>query len=200
MTKNKFLVLSFSFALCALSFTLNCFAADEPQKFPFVGKVSQDNINIRAGNNQNFEALAKANSGNMFYVEEESYGWYKVRLPKSAHCYVAKAFVEKKENEGMSKANNLNLRARPDKESSILGQIKKDNVVTIVADDNQDWYEILPLEGCYGWISAELIGFYSYDMTKLEEKINPPVGEIKAEEAKIEKTKPEKPKRRFLWW
>ena len=141
------------------------------QKFPFVGKVTQDSVNIRAGNNQNFEILSKLNSGNLALVAEESFGWYKIKLPQSAHCYVSRDFIEKKGNEAVSKASNLNLRARPDKESSILGQIKKCGVVNIAGEDAEGWYEILPPEGCYGWVKADFVEFDSYDMTKLEEKI-----------------------------
>lgn len=151
------------------------FAEETTQKFPFVGKVNQDNVNIRAGNNENFEILSKLNSGNLVLVAEESFGWYRIRLPQFAHCYVSKNFIEKKENEAISKANNLNLRARPNKESSALGQVKKGDVVNIVGEDAEGWYEILPPQGCYGWVKTNFVSYYSDDVVKWEGKKPPPV-------------------------
>ena len=163
-------LLIFSFALCALSFALFsvCFAEETTQKFPFIGKVNADNVNIRAGANQNFEILAKANSGDLLYVAEEAYGWYKVRLPKSAHCYIARDFVEKKDNNWVSKTGSLNLRARPNKESSVIGQIKKGDKIFVASEDADGWLEILPPQGVYGWIKKDLVEFGSSDVQKWE--------------------------------
>jgi len=161
--------------------------ADEQavQKFPFLGKISQENVNIRAGASQNFEILAKANAGDLIPVIEESYGWYKVRLPLSAHCYVAKDFVEKKDGQSLSKANNLNLRARPNKESSIISQLKKGDAVFIAAEDIDGWYEIFPPKDSYGWVKADFIVYQSEDIAKWE-KMNdkrPVVKEVKIKPA-----------------
>jgi len=162
-------VLGILFILVAVS----ALAEEATQKFPFVGKISQDNVNIRAGNNQNFEILSKLNSGNFALVTEESFGWYKVRLPQSAHCYVSKDFIEKNESGSISKAGNLNLRARPNKESSSIGQIKKGDIVSIVGEDIEGWYEILPPQGCYGWVKADFVSYYSNDVVKWEEENKP---------------------------
>ena len=150
------------------------------QKFPFTGRVKVDNADIRSGADQNFEILAKLNLGDTVSVLEEGWGWYKVKLPGFAYCYVAKDFIETNGTTGVSKAGRLNLRARPDRESSLIGQIQKNDAVTIINGDAEGWYQIKPPENSSGWIRADLVEYY----------VVPPV---KPEE-------PKKQKKGFLWW
>jgi uncharacterized protein YgiM (DUF1202 family) len=153
---------------------------DEPQqKFPFAGRVTVDNANIRSGADQNFEILAKLNSGDTISVLEQTRGWYKVKLPGFAYCYVAKDLIEANGTTGISKASRLNLRARPNRESAIIGQIQKNDAITIINGDAEGWYQIMPPETSSGWIRADLVEYY----------VVPPV---KAEE-------PKKQKKGFLW-
>jgi uncharacterized protein YgiM (DUF1202 family) len=161
MKKIIFLLAAFLILSAAVSF-----AEEGPHGFPFIGKVKDDNVNIRAGANQNFEILAKANSGDFLYVSEEAYGWYKVRLPKSAHCYVAKDFIEKKDDAAVSKTGSLNLRAKPNRESSVVGQVHKGDKVRIVSEDIDGWYEIFPTENSFGWVRADLIEYTLSDVQK----------------------------------
>lgn len=167
-------------SLYALTFA---FAAEEQQKPPFTGQVKADNVNIRAGGNRNFEILCKVNKDDLLFVLDEAYGWYKIILPKWAACYVWKDFIGINNGQGFSTASNLNLRARPNKESSIIGQLAKGDAVTILNEDTQGWYQISPPKNSYGWIHAALIE----------------PGTAKQETATKE-TESKKPKRRFLWW
>lgn len=160
-------------------------------KFPFVGKPTRDDVNIRAGYDQNFEILTKANGDDTLFVIEQSYGWYKVKLPNSAHCYVAKDFIEKNDKEAASKVSNLNVRARPNKESSIIGRLKKGDAVTVLAETEDGWYEILPPEGSYGWVRSDFLEPQPCSTPGVEHGPKP-----------VRENKPvEKPKKkRFLWW
>jgi|GEM_PF-833033 len=165
----KYLLFKYSFVIWILSFVICSCAisfADEQHGFPFIGKVKDDNVNIRAGASQNFEILAKANTDDLLYVSELAYGWYKIRLPKSAHCYVAKDFIEKKSDAAVSRAAGLNLRAKPNKESSIVGQLKKGDKITIASEDLEGWYEILPTESSFGWVRADLLKYTPSDAQK----------------------------------
>lgn len=164
VTRSPFAVVV---CICIALFLTAAFAADESKKqsseanLSFIGKIKIDNVNIRAGGNKNFEILAKVNSNDLVFVEEKSYGWYKVRLPKAAYCYVWKDFIERNDAIGISKVSNLNLRARPSKESSVIGQLKKADTVTIVNEDADGWYQVNPTQNCYGWIHMDLVEYYS---------------------------------------
>lgn len=148
-------------ALLWMIFSVTAFAAEKMQKFPFIGRPKTDNVNIRAGGNQNFEILSKINNEDLIYIKREVYGWYEVGLPKTASCYVYKKFIEKNGQLWISRVNSLNLRARPDTESSIIGQLQKDEMVIILNQEAPEWHRIAPPENCYGWIRADLIEYYS---------------------------------------
>jgi len=142
---------------------------NDSQKPPFIGKVLTDNVNVRAGGDKNFEVLVKLNNGSLIFVAGESFGWYKIVLPKTAYCYVSKDFVEKTASGAIAKVSNLNLRARPDKQSSIIGQISKGDTVTIITETGEGWYQIEPPKNCYGWIYNDLVSYYSSVSDKAEE-------------------------------
>jgi uncharacterized protein YgiM (DUF1202 family) len=163
---NVTLVLS----ACLLIVIAKGFATDEVKKFPFIGKVKVDNVNVRSGGSQNFEILSKMNSNDFIYVVEEQYNWYKIKLPRSAYCYIFKNFVDANGMMGTVKASNVNLRARPNKESSIMGQLKNGQAVTIINQDMDGWYQIEPPDTCNGWIRADLVNFYSSDIEKFQQK------------------------------
>ena len=168
-------------------FSYSCFAADEQVIFPFTGKAKVDNVNLRAGADKNFEVLSILNSDDTLMVLGRSYDWYKVELPQSAHCYVAKEYIEKRDTgEYASKADSLNVRSRPGVDSSILGQINRGDVVSVVGEDRDGWYEILPVKNTYGWVYFGLIN--KVTMQPAAEELPQP--------------KPAKPqkKRGFLWW
>lgn len=168
-----------------------CFAAEGQQyKPPFTGQAKADNVNVRAGGSQNFEILCKVNKDDLLFVLDEADGWYKITLPESAACYVWKDFIEINAKGGFSKVSNLNLRARPNTQSSVMGQLAKGDAVTILNEDVQGWYQISPPENSYGWVHAALIA------------PQPAKKETAAKESKPKKeSEPEKPKkRRFLWW
>lgn len=169
----------FVMTTCFILFSAAVFAEDAaPQpKPPFLGQLNTDNVNIRAGANQNFEILAKANSDDLVLVIDEGYGWYKVSLPKTAACYVYKDFIEKNDTVGISKVSNLNLRARPNQHSSIIGQLAKGDAVTLLDETADGWYQIEPPPASYGYVRSDLVG-----------------------KETTESKKSEKQKRGFLWW
>ena len=164
-------------------FLVTAFAAEKTQKFPFIGRAKTDNVNIRAGGNQNFEILSKINNEDLIYVNRKIYGWYEVGLPKTAACYVYKKFIEKNGQSWISGVNGLNLRARPNTESSVIGQLQKGEIVIVLNEDSPEWQRIAPPENCYGWIRADLIEYYS-DKKAIQAKnpaaIQDPVSRLKS--------------------
>ena len=147
-----FLLIYFSVVACL-------FAED---KFPFIGEVTSDNVNIRAGSNINFEVIAKSNLSEKLKVLNKEFQWYKISLPAEAGCFVSKKYITKEsKSEGKVKANRLNVRARPDLKSSILCQVVRGDTVSIVKKADEDWYQIKPASDCYGWIHSKYISFYS---------------------------------------
>jgi len=136
----------------------------EGEVFPFTGVVSADKVNIRAGQSQNFEALGVLKKGEEVAVVQQSFSWYKIKLPDHAKCYVHRKLVHfLRDQVGEISGNRVNIRARPDTGSAVIGQLNKLTKVEL-AETLDDWYRIKPVEGVYGWVLAEFIAFKSKDI------------------------------------
>ncbi len=135
-----------------------CYAQDEQLEPSFIGRIKADDVNVRAGYNQNFESLTKLNRDDVVFVAGELYGWYQISLPKISQCYLSKQYIElhPDDSSGISKVDNLNVRARASLNSSIVGQLHKGEKVMLL-DELEDWYKIEPTDSCFGWVSAKYV-------------------------------------------
>lgn len=134
---------------------------------PFLGEVTANNVNIRAGCNLNFEILNKLQSFDKVEVFDKQDDWFKIQLPKNTKCYINKKYVLKKNGSCVVDGNRINLRARPSMQSSVLAQVNKFQELTIVGEVS-DWFIVMPSENCFGWVKSDYIKFYS-EMKKIEE-------------------------------
>lgn len=132
--------------------------------FPFVGAITTNNVNIRAGQSRNFEALGQLNRNDQVIVVEKSYGWYKIKLPSFSKSYIIAKYVQLQGKIGIVTADEVNVRSKADVEATSLCQIAKGRQVEIV-EKLEGWYKIIPPEGCFGWISEQFISFKSSDLT-----------------------------------
>ncbi len=137
------------------------------EEYPFLGLVTHDQINVRAGASINFEALCQLAVNEKVSVVGKSYNWYKIILPKDATGYVYEKYVTvfpcaiKVEGaEGLITANRVNIRAKPGDSFSIIGQINKGEQVKILKESGR-WYSIEPTENCFGWVHEKFIRYFS---------------------------------------
>ncbi len=151
--------------LSLLCFVSVAHAADEAQEaFPYTAQIKAKTVNLRAGQNVNFENIGQLKQGDEVIVVDKSFEWRKVKLPADAKAYVNAAFI-KDLGDGVGKVigNRLNIRAVPDAKAALLGQLKKDQLIHIIEKTN-DWYRIEPPEGSYGWLLKEFVEFKSIDI------------------------------------
>lgn len=131
------------------------------QTFPFTGRVNADNVNIRAGQSKNFDHIGTLQRDDTVVVIQKNYSWYKIRLPKTAQCYVYRELVHfLRDQIGEMTGSRVNVRARPQLNASVLGQLNKMTRVRIV-ETLDEWYRIEPVEGIYGWVLDEYIDYQS---------------------------------------
>lgn len=159
--------------------------------FPFIGMVTKDGANVRAGSNTNFESLYQAKKGEKIIVQGKVYSWYKIALPKDKTCFISAKYVKATGVDiGIVEANRVNIRAKPGENYTIIGQARQGETVKI-SGKSDGWYAISPLDNCYGWIHEKLVKFYSsFDpeesrkILKIElltEKEETPLEEVKME-------------------
>lgn len=134
----------------------------QEQKFPFVGIVTREGVNVRSGPNLNFEITSKLNKSDKIIILSQSYRWYKIRLPKTANCYVNKKYIKIYEGQsGFVLVDRLNIRTKPKEKSDQVGQLRKNEVIKILGKASSDWYKIKPPKESYGWIDRDLIKYFS---------------------------------------
>jgi len=141
------------------------------EKFPFLAEVSAPSVNIRAGQHSNFEKLCRLNKGVQVIVVARSYSWYKIKLPLDAKSFISQNYIQlTNDKTGVVSANRVNVRAGPDPNTTALGQLKKGASVKIL-EKLPGWYRIEPIEGTYGWVSAQYLTFKS---SSIPAPSNPP--------------------------
>jgi len=136
-------------------------AAGAEEKIPFLGEITTDRVNLRAGPNLNFERLAQLSQGEEVVVVAKEYGWAKIKLPVKASCYIKADFVKSLADDvGTVTGNRVRLRAGAGENFSTLGKLDKGTFVRLFEQTN-GWYRIEPIEGGYGYVSEEFVKFKS---------------------------------------
>ncbi|MEW5895249.1 MAG: SH3 domain-containing protein [Candidatus Omnitrophota bacterium] len=120
-----------------------------------------EKANIRAGQDESFETLGVFKKGDKVTVVEKSFSWYRVKLPENVKCYVNRKLVNfLRDGIGEINGNHVNIRARKDLNSSVIGQLNKLTKVQLL-ETLDDWYAISPVEGTYGWVYVDFVDFHS---------------------------------------
>lgn len=134
------------------------------EQFPFLAVITDDKVNIRAGQAVSFEAMGQADKGSDIVVVGKEFGWYKVKLPVTLTCFISGKYVRTHPGDiGEILGSKVNVRARPGENFTVLGKLPRGTLVRI-RNKSSEWYEIEPLEGIYGWVSEGFVKFKSQDV------------------------------------
>jgi len=161
--------------------------SDEEKDFPKIAFVKNDGANVRAGDNINFEALCKLETGDPVKIIDKRYSWFKILLPQKAYLYIKNDYVDLFLEKGIGTVNavRVNLRAGPGTKYSILGQASRPDKVKVVSK-KEDWYKIQPPTGTAGWIHSTQVGFSLGNIKHAEKKQEVEVEkDIEIKEAKV---------------
>jgi len=163
--KSSFLFLAVSFLLLTTSHPQG-FAASEGQEFlPFVAEITIDHVNVRAGQSASFERLVKLSARDEVVVVEHSFSWYKIELPKTAKTYIVAKYVQLLNDAiGGVTTDRVNVRAGPDINYSVIGQVNSGEEIHILEHIEDKWYKIVPTKNTYGWIKEDFLNFKSNDV------------------------------------
>ena len=150
-------------AIPVFIFVLFPAVSGQTETFPFLAETTADRVNVRAGQNQNFERLCQLEKGEEVIAFEKAFGWYKVQLPDRVPVYVNDKYVGRLDNiYGEILVDRVNVRAVAGTQATIVGQLKKGARVRILARGG-GWYTIEPPPQVFGWVAQEFIRFKSMD-------------------------------------
>jgi uncharacterized protein YgiM (DUF1202 family) len=166
-----FLTLGF----CLLCFRMSgesCAATPVSHEFfPFLAEVTAENVNVRAGQSENFEKLCRLKRGEEVVVVGKSYSWYKIQLPKISKSFVSDKYVQLlKGNIGRITGDRINIRAGGGINYTVIGQLSAGREIQI-QERLEGWYKIIPVEDSYGWISDQFLLFKSKDIKNYRSKL-----------------------------
>ena len=134
------------------------------ENFPFVGQITGDGVNIRAGQSVNFEKAGQLKGGDEIIVLEKSYSWYKIKLPTDAKSYISAKYINELDPQtGEVTTDRVNVRVGGNEKSSILGQAAKGQYVRIL-EKLEGWYKIEPIDQSFGWINEGYVKFASKEI------------------------------------
>ncbi len=129
--------------------------ADE--HFPFLGEVSKESVNVRAGANTNFEKIDKLSHGDQVVVLGHQYEWYKIQLPTTAKAFIRADYVQMKEGSiAVVIGDKVNVRALANSDAASLGQITKGRFVKVLEQAN-GWCRIEGSAGTVAWVHQDFV-------------------------------------------
>jgi SH3-like domain-containing protein len=177
--------------LCLFSFS-SVFAqglpAAKPGQFPFTARVKGDHVKIRAGQSNNYEVLSEVNTSDELVVTGKNYSWYKVSLPEGSKLYLKMGYMKLLSTEvGEITADRVNIRARPNTEAAIIGQLVRGDQF-FIRENTGEWLWIRPLAKAFGWVHEDLLEFKSKGASaKLFQDPADAAARVKAEKAASER-------------
>ena len=145
----------FSFLLLAGT----VFAA-ESNPTPYVGEVTGNRVNVRAGKGINYRIMKVASKSDKLIVREIKDGWARIDVPKKIQLFISKKYVKQGANgTGTVTGSSVNVRPTPSLRHPALCQVKKGDTVKIFGTEGK-FFKIGPPEKSSAWISAKYVRFY----------------------------------------
>ncbi len=127
------------------------------QNYPFSGKINEDNINVRADSTVSATVICKLNKGDDVEVLSESYGWYKIKLPKTTPSFIKSDLADPLDDKtARILKNSVNIRLEPNESSLILGKVEKEEIINIL-EKTGDWYRIEPIDNSFAWVNNKFV-------------------------------------------
>ncbi|MBN1869877.1 MAG: SH3 domain-containing protein [Candidatus Omnitrophica bacterium] len=146
----------------------------EQEIFPFLGEITADQVNVRAGQSANFERLCQLDTGDEVVVVGKEYSWYKIQLPPTARSYVSKTYIQYLgQSAGGIVADRVNIRAGAGTHNTVVGQLEKGEQI-FIKEELEEWYRIVPVAKSYGWVAEQYLKFKSVDVEEYQARVYAP--------------------------
>ncbi|OQY04503.1 MAG: hypothetical protein B6I20_02945 [Bacteroidetes bacterium 4572_117] len=118
------------------------------------GKVTAKVLNARSDSGLDSEVIGKLKKNDLVEIVTILEDWYEIQFNES-FAFASAKFISPLIKSGLVKAKLLNVRSLPNKNSDIIGKLKKDKKI-IVVDELDGWLRIKYKES-FGYVSAKYI-------------------------------------------
>ena len=160
--QRKVFCLFFLLALFNASITFS------EERFPFLAEATSDKVNVRSGQNTNFEKMASLNKGEVIVVYGKDFDWYKIQIPSKAKIYIRSDYAAISDGAtAIVTGTTVNVRAGAGTNFTSVGQLKKDERVFVLGKTG-DWLQIQPKEGMFAWVKKDFVEFKSFEIPSMD--------------------------------
>lgn len=136
-------------------------------KFPFVGEILGNEVNLRSGPGMNFYSCGKISSPARVVVVSQKYSWAQILPPPGSFSWIFKQYVETDPNNpGIGVVNGDNVRVyagsdelEPMRSDSVQINLSTGQKVRIISESVGDYYKISPPEGSTLWTTSQYVKF-----------------------------------------
>jgi hypothetical protein len=132
-------------------------------KYPYVGTVNHDRVNIRGGPGKNFLVLTSVSKGELVEVCGEGGtggAWLKCIYPKPLLAYITTEYVKKvSDHTGVLEAQRVHLRPAPNVKRYPLRTLKIGTRLTITGEKN-GFYEVVVPDKTFVWIHKDFVLYF----------------------------------------
>ena len=104
------------------------------------GKVIANVLNVRSDSSLNSDVIGKLKRNELVEVIGIEENWYEIHFNESS-VFVSANFIKPIIKSGRVNANILNVRSLPNRESDVIGKLKRDKKIIIV-DELEGWHRI----------------------------------------------------------
>ncbi|MEN8121131.1 MAG: N-acetylmuramidase domain-containing protein [Bacteroidota bacterium] len=118
------------------------------------GKVIANVLNVRSDSSLDSDVIGKLKRNELVEIIGIEDNWFEIQFSESS-VFVSAKFIKPIIKSGSVIANILNVRSLPNRESDVIGKLKRDKRV-IVVDELEGWYRIKYKE-TFAYVSAKYI-------------------------------------------
>jgi len=185
------LILSFSAVAVESSTTPQIAGIPADVQYPFMAKVTGNNVYVRSGKGTAYYACGKVNLNDQVTVVGGAFGWAEILPPKGSYSWIHKNYVDVKADQstvGVLTGDNVRVWAGSDnmesgRSSSMQTKLNTGEIIELFSDQPEegDYYKIVPPAGAKLTINCEFLKFVG-PVRSTQPVVIPPRGEVAAKE------------------
>jgi len=137
------------------SFAPTAIAEDDDVTFPYIARITRNNLNIRSGPGTNYYRCGKLNESNRIKVVSRRFSWSRIVPPAGSFSWISAQYV----SDGKVTGDSVRVYAgsdyvKPEHSTTMQIKLDKGDKVTVIGEKQGDYYKIQPPIGAYLWVKT----------------------------------------------
>ena len=131
--------------------------------FPYIAKITGDDVHIRSGSGTNYYSCGKLNKADRVKVVGSRPSWSQIVPPVGIFSWISKQYVKISADDptvGIVTGNAVRVRAgsvdgNPLHSTTPHTRLNKGDTVKLMGEEKNDYYKIVPPDGAYLWVITQ---------------------------------------------